>query len=67
MGVENGGVCVVVVGGEEVWGGTNPLLIYDICENSKILSQTCQQTSQRRFSYAAALCAKARQARLTPC
>lgn len=67
MGVGNGGVCVVAVGGWGVAWWFNPFLIYDICENSKILSQTCQQTSQCRFSYAACLCAKAWQARLTPC
>lgn len=36
------------------WEKSCPLLIYDSCENFKILSQTCQQTSQRRFSYARA-------------
>lgn len=43
-------------GQQQVWCGSNPweksgpLLIYDSCENSQILSQTCQQTWQSRFS-----------------
>lgn len=32
------------------WEKSGPLLIYDSCENSQILSQTCQQTSRSRFS-----------------
>lgn len=44
-------------GQQQVWCGSNPweksgpVLIYDSCENSQILSQTCQQTLQSRFSY----------------
>lgn len=36
------------------WEKSGSLLIYDSCENFKILSQTCQQTSQRRSRYACA-------------
>lgn len=45
------------IGQQQAWCGSNPweksgpLLIYDSCENAQILSQTCQQTSQSRFSY----------------
>lgn len=37
--------------GSSPWEESGPLLIYDSCENSQILSQTCQQTSRSRFSY----------------
>lgn len=36
--------------GSNPWEKSGPLLIYDSCENAQVLSQTCQQTSQSRFS-----------------